>query len=229
MVGTILFGESGQVTRIGDDGIEEGFPNPIPQAKLQQHRLRNWLHSSGISNIPIDYFVVISFPSTIIKSGSPGYPIPKQVVHNSQLLFEIQKLDQVYTEPKLGLGELEILSEKFIKSHTPSNIKILDKYGMTEHELIKGVICPACLAVPMVRDRRKWLCEACNYRSLDAHLSTLNDYLLLIGDRISNRQVRGFLRVKSSEVAKKILKKEGFIAIGRTSARTYQLKLLDLV
>lgn len=87
--GTILFGENGQVTRIDAENKEEGFPNPIHQAKLQQHRLQRWLNNHGLSNIPIDFFVVISFPSTIIKSISPEHPIPQKVAHNNQLFFHI--------------------------------------------------------------------------------------------------------------------------------------------
>src|SRR5699024_2121535 len=51
--GTIIFGENGQVIRVGDDGMEEGFPNPLHQVKLQRQRLRQWLHSRSIREIPI--------------------------------------------------------------------------------------------------------------------------------------------------------------------------------
>lgn len=85
--GTIVFYENGQVIRIGDDGDEEGFPNPIPQVKLQQHRLRKWLNLYTTSYIPLDFLVVISFPSTIIKSAPSNYSIPKKVIQNNQLFF----------------------------------------------------------------------------------------------------------------------------------------------
>lgn len=85
--GTILFGENGQVTRVDAEQKEEGFPNPISQAKLQQRRLQNWLNNHSLINIPIDYFIVISFPSTIIKSSSPEHSIPEKIVHNHQLFF----------------------------------------------------------------------------------------------------------------------------------------------
>src|SRR5690625_1966596 len=104
--GTILFGENGQVTRTDDANKEEGFPNPTPQAKLQQHRLQNWLNNHGQSHIPIDFFVVISFPSTIIKSISPENPIPEKVVHNNQLFFRVESLEPVYTSKQVELDQL---------------------------------------------------------------------------------------------------------------------------
>lgn len=227
--GTIIFGENGQVTRVGDDGIEEGFPNPIPQAKLQQHRLQNWLHSYGISNFPVDFYVVISFPSTIIKSESSKFPIPVRVIHNSQLFFEIQKMDRNYQVSIVKMNQLMELAQQLKKAHTSSLGNIMDKYGIATEELIRGVFCPNCSAVPMIRDRRKWLCNKCNYSLIDAHLFALNDYQLLIGKRITNRGARDFLEIASPDVAKKLLQREGFSAIGKTSSRYYQLKWINLM
>src|SRR5690625_2908231 len=51
--GTILFSEHGQVIRLNKQNKEEGFPNPILQAKLQQYRLRKWLRNKGLSDISI--------------------------------------------------------------------------------------------------------------------------------------------------------------------------------
>src|SRR5690606_32404120 len=88
---TILFGENGQVIRVREDGTEEGFQNPIPQVYLQRHRLQKWLQLKGINNIPIYFMVVISFPSTIIKSITQQQ-IPKEVIHSNQLSFKINAL-----------------------------------------------------------------------------------------------------------------------------------------
>src|SRR5690625_1413490 len=115
--GTVIFGENGQVIRVGDHGIEEGFPNPIPQAKLQQHRLQKWFHSHGFPNIPIDFFVVISFPSTIIKSASVDIPIPDKVIHNNHLFFEIQKMGKIYQEPIVAMNKLMALAQQLKDAH----------------------------------------------------------------------------------------------------------------
>lgn len=87
MVWDSFFEESGQMTRVGDDGKEEGFPNPIPQAKLQKHRLRKWLRTHGLKDLILDFLIVISFPSTIIKSSSPHFQVPHRIIHNSDLFF----------------------------------------------------------------------------------------------------------------------------------------------
>ncbi|SET66261.1 Nuclease-related domain-containing protein [Oceanobacillus limi] len=47
--GTLLFNRNGQVTRIDDDAKEEGFQNPIVQAKMQRYRLQRWLNNKGLA------------------------------------------------------------------------------------------------------------------------------------------------------------------------------------
>lgn len=224
--GTILFDQDGQVIRIGDDGIEEGFNNPIPQAKLQVYRLRKWLRLQGIENINIHYFVVISFPNTIIKSVSPDYPVPEKVIHNHQLFFKTNTLDKSHETKKITKDEMMTLAKKLIKAHTPPDVKLLEKYKMNEEQLIKGVICPGCHTPAMKREHGKWRCLLCGLTSEDAHKEALNDYKLLIGDHISNHGVRGFLQIDSPHVAKRLMLNGNYVRIGNKKARQYKLKLI---
>ncbi|WP_373893990.1 NERD domain-containing protein [Virgibacillus natechei] len=222
--GTVIFGENGQVTRIGDENKEEGFDNPIQQAKLQRHRLQKWLRLHCDIEIPIDFFVVISFPSTIIKSATSQNLIPKEVIHNNDLYFKIESLSKKSAVIYMEKEPLMNLAKRLVAAHKPKDEYILDRFHITKNELVKGVLCPKCGAVPMVRDKRKWFCRTCEYISLKAHLPALIDYKLLIGDRISNRKTREFLQVDSPYVVKGLLKKEGFVRIGERSTRQYELK-----
>ncbi len=223
--GTILFGENGQVTRIGDDQKEEGFANPIPQVKTQTHRLQKWIQSKNLPFIPIKFFVVISYPSTIIKSISSKTPIPKEVIHNNQLFFQIEELDSELSSSGIRMNQLKWLSEEISKCHESPTENILKKYNLTLEDLQKGVICPVCTIVPMIRKKKKWLCRHCNHFSKRAHLFGLDDFVLLVGDTITNRGVRDFLLIDSPHVAKRIL--NGFVKIGNTSKRRYQLTLSE--
>ncbi|UJL45831.1 NERD domain-containing protein [Virgibacillus sp. NKC19-16] len=65
--GTIIFDTPlDQFTR--DDGaVETGFSHPITQVQLQKSNLQQWLLERNFPNIPINYFIAISDPSTIIK------------------------------------------------------------------------------------------------------------------------------------------------------------------
>lgn len=221
--GTVFFGENNQVTRVGDDGIEEGFPNPIPQVKLQRFRLKKWLHAYGLSNIPVDYYVVISFPSTIIKAVDANHPTPEKVIHNSDLFFRIQSLEEMYQVPFATMNQLKQLAASLIRAHTPPVKNILNKYHIAKNELIKGVVCPQCSAIPMIRRKQSWYCQKCKCFSANAHFQALNDYKLLIDNYISNQEAREFLMIDSPYVAKRILQAGKYDYTGTTKNRVYKV------
>lgn len=225
--GTIIFGENGQVTRMGDNGLEEGFPNPILQVRLQKHRLKKWLQSNGMPEIPIVYLVVISYPSTIVKSMSPHHPIPEQVIHNNELFFTIQTLDQKFTKTKIDKLQLETCTHLLKQAHTPFKRDILSTYNISKNSLLTGIFCPTCLGRGMIRHLQKWYCDVCHAYSENAHIAALNDYKLLVNDYISNKEARRFLHIQSPYVAKHILQKAGYSKLGRTSRTVYQLKIKD--
>lgn len=225
--GTIEFGENGQVTRYGDNDIVEGFPNSVPQAKLQRHRLQKWLASHSITAPPINFFVVISSPSTIIKPARPGL-IPDKVLHNSELFFEIQRLESEYTEPVVKMKNVRALFE-FISANIIKEIKTpLEKYQITYDELIKGVFCPNCKDALMIRKRQAWYCSRCQNSSRLAHEKALLDYKLLVGNWIRNQDLRGFLNINNENISKYILKNAMLDHRGTTSDRVYDLSKLSL-
>ncbi|MFC3039723.1 nuclease-related domain-containing protein [Virgibacillus xinjiangensis] len=221
--GTIIFGENGQVTRIGDNGREEGFKNPIPQTLLQQRRLQNWLRTRNVTSIPVTYLVVISHPSTIIKSSSSINQIPLEVIHNSDLTIKIDELDNLYSSPQLTKQQLHHLSRQIVENHQSNKQNLLDYYYIKKSDLVTGVFCPSCHTAPMVRSRQKWGCRQCGHYSDKAHLPAFKDYLLLIGNEISNKDARHLLQITSPHVAKRLLQNAKLPAKGKTSARVYDL------
>jgi len=58
----------------------------------------------------------------------------------------------------------------------------------------------------MKRQHSKWHCTKCHYTSKHAHITALNDYLLLIKPYITNRNTRNFLKIQSRYQAKRLLK-----------------------
>ncbi|TXL66814.1 NERD domain-containing protein [Cerasibacillus terrae] len=217
--GTVIFGENGQVTRIGDNEKEEGLPNPVAQAELQKLRLHGkfpWL------NFPIITLSCISFPSTIIKSASSHYTIPKEITHANHLPFSIKETAESLPVVLENFNDLKKVARKLLTMHKPKKENVMEKFNVSLSDLIKGVFCSNCGAVPMKRKNRKWCCLKCSHTAADAHLLALNDYQLLIGDVISNKEAREFLQVKSPYIVKNILEKN-FESIGKNKGRRYLL------
>lgn len=220
--GTIFFDGDKQVIRRDDNGVDTGMPNPIPQVKLQMHRLRLLMNKMNLPHIPLHYFVVFSSPKTIIKPLYPENPVPKEVLHANNLLFKINDLLKQNLPPVLEMDTIAEISARLVKEHTPKKVDVLRKFSVGSHELIRGVFCPECGGAPMRREYGKWHCPSCYNASKNAHLAALNDYLLLIGDTISNAEARAFLKLDSPDVIKYLLQ-ENYQYCGVNRHRRYQL------
>lgn len=222
--GTILFEENGQVIRISDDKEEEGFPNPVLQAKLQRHRLRKWLNKKGYFKIPILFLVVISFPSTILKT-SPTVSIPDEVIHANQLIFKWKNIINDENLFEIPRENLQAISADLLRSHTQSKSDLLGKYDIDASELMKGIFCESCNMPTMRKNRMNWFCSRCNFISKDAHVHAILDYKLLINPIVTNKEMREFLRIECKHIMKRILQKEQFKPIDSGANRKYKILL----
>lgn len=223
--GTVIFGENGQVTRRTPDGREEGFDNPVTQVKTQVHRLQKWFQKNNFPVMPFEYLVVISHPKTIITTSSPNVTIPHEVIHNNELFFRIQALEEKHRKKSVSMEKLYKMANILKAAHVPPRVTLMEKYHLQPDDLIKGIFCPTCGFLPMVRNRQQWFCSACGLYDNIAHFSALNDYKLIIGDEITNKEARIFLRVHSRDVMKRLMKKGDYHLIGSKKTSAYQLKL----
>lgn len=225
--GTLLFDRSGQVIRIGDNQIEEGFPNPISQLYLQKFRLQRWFSNLGVNNLPIVGFVVISFPSTILKTEPPSIDIQKEIIRSEQLPVKINQLFDHYIDKVITSEAIGDISTKIIQAHKPRNEDVLLKYEISVKDLRKGVICDQCSVNSMMKRHKYWRCNNCKFQSETVYLEALNDYRLLIGNKLKNEDIRKFLLIDSPYIVKRLMLKAGFKYEGIKKGRVYNLDMLS--
>ncbi|WP_227937343.1 nuclease-related domain-containing protein [Alkalihalobacillus deserti] len=220
--GTIYFDDKfDQMIRILD-GKETGFPNPLVQVSLQQEQFVKWLSNHKFPPVAVETLVVISHPSTIIKS-SHSDPRLKQLIHNANLPSKIKQFDHANKMEKLSTKDLRKLTSLLLKHHTPKTSNILQKFNLSETDLLSGVHCPICYFVPMRRKHGLWNCPQCHLNSKDAHLNAIKDYSLLISETITNKQLRGFLQLTSRSISAHLLKKMNLKSTGVTKGSVYLL------
>lgn len=220
--GTIYFDPTFNQLIQSKHEIERGFLDPLIQAKRQQKELAKWIADMNFC-IPIEYLVVISNPSTIIKTSSYHKLALEKVLHASHLRDRIEKLKEKYPLEKLTDRDIKKLSRAITKKHIPANYNILKYYDMDIKELITGIQCPACSRFSMKRVRGTWKCSSCQSADKEAHIRTLHDYLLLISSSITNQQFREFTHLSSSNIAKKLLTGMKLPYSGSFKDRSYQL------
>ena len=94
-------------------------------------------------------------------------------------------------------------------------------YGLDKEQILKGVHCPKCGHLKMVRKNRFWFCPLCGEKSTSAHERAIRDYFLLIKPTITTSECCKFLGIESRYVAKRLLQSMNLPYIGNNKARVY--------
>ncbi|ENQ3080922.1 nuclease-related domain-containing protein [Bacillus multifaciens] len=225
ITGTLLFdSEFNQLIRISEQK-SEGFPDPILQITRQERQLQKWLHLYGFSTLPIESLVVISTPRTIIKTSSHEQDFSRKVIHSANLPHKIDDLERMHVEI-LSVQEIQDLTFQMITNHSPLHRNILEQYQIAKHELLKGVQCPECSYLPMVKTMKGWYCSNCNDISKSAHKDALQEYALLLGTTVTNKELKEFLHITSSSVIKRLIGAMNLPYKGEYKGRKYDLTSL---
>ncbi|MDM5228696.1 nuclease-related domain-containing protein [Cytobacillus sp. NJ13] len=205
ILGTLLFDETfNQLIRTRNEK-EEGFPNPLIQVKRQKTQFKTWLIQNLAADIPIEYLIGISSPSTILKTSANSSNVPFRVIHIENLIYKIKFFKQSYPIEVITSRQIKKISRALVINHVPGFLNVLDHYNISSQEIIAGVQCPSCLIFPMRRIHGDWLCPKCGCKDKKAHLPAIQDYLLLISPTISNKQARAFLHLASEDTASRLL------------------------
>ncbi|MFX3628551.1 MAG: nuclease-related domain-containing protein [Ectobacillus sp.] len=223
--GAVLFDHAfHQLIRTANES-ETVFPDPILQAERQAAQLTEWLKQHKCPLIPVEFLVVMTNSSTLIKSSPPHSRSMQKVVRSTNLAPKIAALQSVHSEERLNKRELRRVCSLLLKYNTPHDLDILERFNISKSKIIKGVHCPSCYSLPMERKQRKWNCSYCSFSSKDAHVSSLQDYALIFGRTITNRQLRDFLQLSSDSTARKLLAAMNMPYTGTTKGREYHLPI----
>lgn len=219
--GSLLFDRSSKQLIRTKEGKEDGFLDPLAQVNHQCRHLKRWLEHHKIKSCPIESLIVISSPSTILKTTPGHQSIFQKVTHAVHLVDKIKELEHRYPDPALTPYLLQKLSKLFLQSHSPLEVNVLKHYGIHPKDLIKGVICPSCSSVPMLRKYNHWYCPICNLKCDQAHIQAIEDYFHLISPKITNKKCREFLILSSRHTATRLLESMDLPYAGHTKGRIY--------
>lgn len=220
--GTLFFDpDFNQLIQTNNKGETKGYPNPIEQASQQSSELKKWFHKRNIT-IPVEYLIIISKPSTILKTA-PGYSkMLLKVQHAQFLLRSIEKIKASYKNEVMTAKNLKKISRTIIKEHTPETFDILKYYGILPGDIQTGVICKACSSLPMKRHFGTWYCANCHSKDKNAHVQALKDlFLLNKNSSLTNQEICRFLHLPSGDIAKKLLTSMQLPYSGSKKGRVY--------
>ncbi|MCQ6264668.1 NERD domain-containing protein [Fictibacillus sp. WQ 8-8] len=225
--GTLVFDHNyKQLIRVSGEK-EEGFADPVLQVERHRVQLQDWLSAQKLPQVPIEMLVVMSNPNTVIKNTLLNLDpsTSKRVIHGANLPLKIKIYEKMHAKELLNPQQIKKLSRKLVNSHTPSDPQILQQFQIPKEEILTGVECPECSALPMVRLHAKWVCTWCGSFSKDAHFAAITDYKLLIGLSVSNSELRSFLHLSSVSVSSRILQSMNLSYTGTYRNRNYLMTL----
>lgn len=193
--GTVLFdGEFKQVVRT-INGTETGLMNPLTQAHLHQVQLTNWLQNNNFPSIPIQYLVVFSNASTIIKSVKYSNIVSNHVLHSYNVPIKLKEISNKYTKEVFTKSDIRRLTKVFLKSHEENNESFIERNHINIHDLKRGICCSVCNSFQLSKKYNFWYCHSCNSKVVDAHIHSVKHYALLVRDTFSIGEIAYFLNV----------------------------------
>lgn len=225
MAGKLLFDTDNEQFIQIKDGIEKGYPYPIAQGERHQRYLQKLLAANHFPPVPVEYLVVISNSyTTYAVTGKNAYQVKPRVCKADIFLNKITLLEKQYPKPLMTDKELRKLSYLLVKMNTLPTSYVLKKYDIKRADLLTGVHCPSSSNHTLIRKNQNWYCSACDTFIKDAHINALNDYFLLFGPTITNKQFREFAHLQSRYIAKRILLSCNLLCVGQYRTRTYAPK-----
>ncbi|NWQ40970.1 NERD domain-containing protein [Bacillus sp. EB106-08-02-XG196] len=207
------------------NNLEEGMDNPIQQVKRHHLQFNNWLKFHQIKGIPVEHLVVISKTSTIIETTPDNQQIFQKVIYAESLLDKIRELEERYQKPRITKNTLNHLSHTLLNAHHICIPDILQKYQLTQTDLIPGVQCTnsKCNCYPMKYISAAWRCNRCKEISKTAHIPAVSDYFLIYGPTITRKQLAKFLQIDSPIKARYLLLALKLPSIGTKRGSKYFL------
>ncbi|PKG21610.1 nuclease-related domain-containing protein [Niallia nealsonii] len=200
------------------------FADPLLQLQRQENQLEKWLLNNGFNTFPIFSAVVIANTQTKISTDQDNTHVGEKVIHREFIPAKLKQLEKLSQTIFLQEKELKRLTKLIRKQHTPHYSSVLEKFQINEAELLKGVRCPSCSKLPLLRIHSNWYCKQCHSKHKDAHLQSLQEYYLLINSSITSSKLRGFIQISSYPLATRILKSLHLPSFGITKGKVYQLK-----
>ncbi|MCA1056603.1 NERD domain-containing protein [Rossellomorea aquimaris] len=209
-------GEFNQFSRTNNDGIITGFTNPISQAERYSHHLRQWLKANGFAQLPVDYLVVFTNPSSVLNGLPNSKQFKQRVIKVADLLKKLSEIQTDYPKTVLCDRDAKKAAKKLLKAHIDPPI-----FTKIEETILTGVQCVNCRTFGMERKKASWYCNSCGSYDKQAHVQAIFDYFLLVNPKISNKQARSFLHVNSSKVVHGILNSMRLNSQGENKNKQY--------
>ncbi|MDN7226598.1 nuclease-related domain-containing protein [Planococcus liqunii] len=186
-----------QFSRTNKDGSIDGMRNPDDQVRRHEKWLEQFLTERKL-DLPVIGAIVFAYPSAVIQSKAGN----RIVIQSSGLPHLLDELLASYQQDILSKALTKKLAVQLLKLHSIKQLPEL----ILPPDYFRGVFCPKCQKGQLHYYWRKWACKSCSFSDPAAYLTAIEQYRVLCGPTITNRQFRDFIDLKDPAVTSKLLK-----------------------
>lgn len=182
--------------------------NPFAQAERHEKFIKQLLDRIHLE-LPVLSAVIFTSSSSILENMSERFHIFKL----AGLRFKLQEWMNTYPV-QVPESMVSLVRNELLTHHQPRKWK----HPFGKVLIRRGALCH-CGEV-MQYGRGKFFCR-CGHTSREAFYKGLHDYRLLVSEWITNKELRDFFFITSTDVANKLLVRANFYYEGDTKSRRY--------
>ncbi|RNA68818.1 nuclease-related domain-containing protein [Alteribacter keqinensis] len=211
--------------KINGKSAPDVFKEPLLQVKSQQRDFMSWLGSKNLQIPPLRkiHFVTLTHKQAYINPDSSVAEIANKIFRVECLPFILQKNLECSGPSPLSDHQIKRLIKLIMSNHESLKLN-LKTYNILPTQLLKGIRCLKCSAIPMVREKLTWICRKCSFRSTNPIAASLEDYALLVRENITCNQIQDFLLMSSPQSAYRCIRKLELEKKNALKNRMYSLK-----
>ncbi|WP_158541097.1 nuclease-related domain-containing protein [Sporosarcina sp. BI001-red] len=207
-----------QFLKESQTGARTVFRNPIAEVERKIHFLNSWLHEKEI-HLPVTGLITFAHNNEILIEEPPTMPVLPN--YEAPVFFrEISPESSM-----LSKQDIQKLAHTFLTHHQDYNpFPLTARYGIQPTELKNGVLCQSCKnAQAIVREGNAWSCPFCGHKSKAPYEKAIEEYFMLVGKSLTNREFCGFTGLTCRHTAKRLLTSPLLQKVGTRKATTYTL------
>ena len=172
MRGELYFDKkTGQFYRKNDLGKKEGMRNPEAQLNRSTNAVNIFLQDSGFGGISDGVIVLVSRAGIVMQESEKWKTV------TLDYLIEFIETMESRTQRVISDEKCRQLAYMLVNENRKERLSgMAADYNISAAEIKKGVRCPKCHRIPMVRKHSRWHCGNCGGECRTAHLATLQEY-----------------------------------------------------
>lgn len=197
-----------QMVRILENGDKHIFNHPEIQLEEYIYGLISFFKQFEVQ-IAVTGIIVFPFNNAEIYYEQGKFPV---LMRRELSYFLRQHLNENKSKGTIPKSQIANLLLKHHRAFQPS--PLCSYYKIDPKALQQGIFCRHCNQSKVIRQKYSWFCPACNIYDKFAHHQALQDFCLLIDEKINTQTARYFLALSNRHLTKRILqdfskKKEG--------------------